>query len=53
MRNLCAWTFTATILCIMFSYGFYVFVMHFLNAFWHGNEAFPKVVLRMKLFLSL
>ena len=30
-----------------------VFVVHFSNAFWHGNEAFQKVVLRMKLFLSL
>ena len=30
-----------------------VFVMHFLTAFWRGNEAFPKVVLRMKLFLFL
>ena len=30
-----------------------VFVVHFLNPFWHGNKAFPKLVLRMKLFVSL
>ena len=30
-----------------------VFVMRFSNTFWHRNETFPKVVLRMKLFLSL
>ena len=23
-------------------FNFIVFVVHFLNAFWHGNEAFPK-----------
>ena len=28
-----------------------VFVVQFSNAFWHGNEAFSKAVLRMKLFL--
>ena len=28
-----------------------VFVVQFSNAFWHGNKAFPKAVLRMKLFL--
>ena len=30
-----------------------VFVVLFSNAFWHGNETFQKVVLRMKLFLYL
>ena len=30
-----------------------VSVVKFSNAFWHVNETFPKVVLRMKLFLSL
>ena len=30
-----------------------VFVVHFLNAFWHGNEAFPKGSLQNEIVLLL
>ena len=35
--------FAAAIYYTTFWYSFTFFVVHFLNAFWHGNETIPKV----------
>ena len=52
-KCICSYNLVYNILIQLLPLQSSVFVVHFSNAFWHGNEAFLKVVLRMKLLLSL
>ena len=52
-QGICSHKLVCDFLLQLLSFQSSVFVVHFSNAFWHGNNAFPKVVLGMKLFLSL
>ena len=52
-KGICSYNLVYNFLIYILPLQIPVFVVHFSNSFWHGNEAFLKVVLKMKLFLSL
>ena len=41
-KGICSCNLVYNVLMQLFPLKSLVFVVHFLNAFWHGNEAFPK-----------
>ena len=41
-KGICSYNLVYNVLIQLLSLKSLVFVVHFLNAFWHGNETFPK-----------
>ena len=41
-KGICSYNLIYNVLIQLLPLKSLVFVVHFLNAFWHGNEAFPK-----------
>ena len=41
-KDICSYNLVYNFLIQLLSLKSLVFVLHFLNAFWHGNETFPK-----------
>ena len=52
-KGICSYNLVYNFLIQLLPLQSSLFVVHFSNPCWHGNEAFPKGSLRMKLFLSL
>ena len=51
-KRICSYNLVYNFLIQLLPLQSSVFVVQFSNAFWHGNEAFKKVVLRMKMLVS-
>ena len=52
-KGICSYSLVYNFLIWLLLLEIPVFVVQFSNSFWHGNEAFLKVVHKMKLFLSV